>query len=661
MYLGSQSNNVNLPKYLAHIPNLRLPALEVKALVVFSWTRKGLARTNNSLTKTPRIFDVSAIMDQPVAFCIEILFVGFLSLGLWSLIGLVHHVNLAKATSLPFVILPYSLLGAPWQLAQFIVVPVAKLVPQRLTQAWLPLLLFNEFWHSGYEPFERVKADTFLAVSPGGLILYTCDPDVNTQLFRDGSFGKPAQLMSILNIYGPTITGTDGPESRLYRKITGPFFSENTLRRVFVQSVSGAKILLAALTRPDAHRQLRTLSARVSLNTLSQICFSNQTDSDLVKALAFEDNIPDKRTLSYSEALHGLMDNWSTIFLVPHWLLRLSPFRSHNHAAECYSELGAYMDQLKRAREGMLPEKSVHDTSDENLLDLLVQAGRSSPDQASPLLANAQVIGQIFLFMFAGHEANTNLLVSVILLLACHPEVQKTMQRDLDRLLGQTSPEMWSYEENYSALMQTTVGAVINETLRLFSVIPVLPKYVPPEGPWLSISVDGQQHPLPPNTIALTNTSATHRHPIYWPKRALTTGEGDCSWNDIRNDPRQRPFATADFDPSRWTDIGKADETETGSGKFLKPKAGTFVPFSEGSRGCLGRRFALVEVCAVVSTLFKTHSVELITDHENDLNVQEAWLEARRHAALALSEGTKFDMSLRVASNVPIKFVPRDK
>ncbi|PHH92137.1 hypothetical protein CDD83_8810 [Cordyceps sp. RAO-2017] len=609
------------------------------------------------------IFEASATMNQLVAFSFWTLVASFLSFGIWSLIGLTHNIRLARATKLPYVILPYSLLGAPWQLTQCVVVPVAKLIPKRLTREWLPLLLLNEFWHDGYEPFGRIKADTFLAASPGGLILYTCDPDVSTQLFRDGNFGKPTELMSVLNIYGPTITGTDGPESRLYRKLTGPFFSDKTLRRVFVKSVSGAKILLAALTRPNAHRKLRTLSARLSLNTLSQICFRNQTDSDLVKALAFEDDIPNGRTLSYSEALHGLIDNWNAIFLVPHWLLRLSPFRSHNHAAECYTELGSYMDQLKREKEGMLSENSMHNTPNDpcTLLDLLVQAGLPSPGQANPLLANAQVIGQIFLFMFAGHEANANVVVSVILLLACHPHVQETMQRDLDRVLGEKSPDTWSYDVHYSALMQTTVGAVINEALRLFSVIPVLPKYVPPRSPWPSISVQGQQHLLPPNTIALINTSATHRHPSYWPRRLSNTAEGDPAWTDIRNDPCQRPFAAADFDPSRWTEIDSAEDNDTASGGFLKPRVGTFIPFSEGSRGCLGRRFALVEVCAVVSTLFKTHSVALISGPGDGSDVREAWLEARRRAALALSEGTEFGMSLRIERNVPIKFIPRDQ
>ncbi|GAW24954.1 hypothetical protein ANO14919_145510 [Xylariales sp. No.14919] len=600
-------------------------------------------------------------MSQPTAFCLWILCTGILSLASWSVISLIHHVRLAQTTCLPFVILPCSLLGAPWQMAQFIVVPVLKSLPARLTRNWLPFLLFNEFWHNGYEPFERLGADTFLTASPGGLILYTCDADVNVQLFRDGNFGKPVELMSILNIYGPTITGTDGPESRLYRKIAGPFFSESTLRRVFAQSAGGAKILIAALMRSDAHLQLQTLSARLSLNTLCQIAFNYQTDSDLVRGLAFQDSIPDGKTLSYSQALHGLLKRMGVIFVVPHWMLRMSPFRSHRHAVACYSELGSYMDQLKRARQITISKTPVHGpSSDEDLLDLLIQAGVSSKDQPTPLLTNRQVIGQIFLFMFAGHEANANLLVSIILILSCHPDIQNAMQRDLDYLLGDTVPEAWSYDKNYSELMHSTVGAVINEALRLFTVIPVLPKCVPTDGPWLSITVKGQPHPLPPGTIALSNTSATHRHPKYWPDRIAGMAQRQrSSWSDIRNDARQRPYAAADFDPLRWLDAGSTDETTTQSAtaNFLKPRAGSFIPFSEGSRGCLGRRFGLVQVCASVATLFKTHSVELVTDWGD--GDEDAWLKARRCAALALSEGTRFDTSLRSVRDVPIRFIER--
>ncbi|KAH8878738.1 cytochrome P450 [Thozetella sp. PMI_491] len=571
------------------------------------------------------MFGIFAVVTQSATLFLQILFAGFLSLGFWSIVSLVRHVRLARTTGLPFVVVPCSLLGSPWLLARFILVPLANSLPERLTQSWLPLLSFNEFWHNGYEPFERLKADTFLTVSPGGLILHTCDPEVNVQLFRDETCGKPAELMALLNLYGPTMTGTDGPESRLYRKITAPFFSENTLRRVFAKSVSGAQMLLAAL-----------------------IVFNYQTDSDLVDSLASKDKIIRGKMLSYNLAMQGVVDKMGAVFLMPHWMLRLSPFHTHNHAAACYSDLGSIMDQLKRAREGTVSKIFVDGmSSEEDLLDLLVQAGAPSKGQANPVLTDAQVIGQIFIFMFAGHTANANLLVSILLLLSCHPEVQNTMQRDLDRLLGKTCPDTWTYDENFGALMRTTVGAVINEGLRLFPVVPVLPKRVLPNGP-LSITVKGQRHPLPPNLIALINTSATHRHPKYWPKKSGGADQRKRhSWSDIRNDPCQRPYAAADFDPSRWMNPDEA--IKAGLANFLRLRTGTFIPFSEGSRGCLGRRFALAQVCAVVATLFKTHSVELVTDPRHGLNgEEEGWLVARRYAALALSEGTRFDTSLRV-------------
>ena len=65
--------------------------------------------------------------------------------------------------------------------------------------------------------------------------------------------------MRTLNIFGPTITGSDGPEARLYRRITGPFFNETTLQNVFAQSVHGGRELLSVLTQASVDGQLRTL------------------------------------------------------------------------------------------------------------------------------------------------------------------------------------------------------------------------------------------------------------------------------------------------------------------------------------------------------------------------------------------------------------------
>lgn len=51
----------------------------------------------------------------------------------------------------------------------------------------------------------------------------------------------------MLNIFGPTLTGTDGDEARQYRKITAPFFNEQTLRQVWINSVNNIETTLKLL------------------------------------------------------------------------------------------------------------------------------------------------------------------------------------------------------------------------------------------------------------------------------------------------------------------------------------------------------------------------------------------------------------------------------
>ncbi|PYH91563.1 cytochrome P450 [Aspergillus ellipticus CBS 707.79] len=551
----------------------------------------------------------------------------------WCLVSLLVNITRARATTLPSVILPCSLLGAPWLLTQPLTVPCLRALPAAWTASWLPLLLFNDGWHNGYEPFERVGADTFLAVSPGGLILYTCDAEVSTQLFRDGRFGKPAHLMQVLNIFGPTMTGTDGAESRLYRRIAAPFFNEATMRQVFSHSVQGGEALVPVLSQATTYPRLRTLAARLSLNMVSRVCYHSQDQDDLVEALRFEDRPQGTHRMSYSEAMHTLLDNYMPAFLLPKKILELSPLSSHRNAGIAFAEMAQYMQELKSPNQSNISP----DPKSSSLLDLLTQA---------PNLQDPQITGQIWLFQFAGHEANANTLTFIILLLACHPVTQRSLQHTLDTIVGDFPSSEWTYDAHYKPLMNSLLGGIINEALRLFTVLPVLPKHVPENGPAIPVTVKGNVHAVPAGTVAFVNTSATHRHPRYWPRR-----EGD----EGGRDERKRPFAVSDFWPERWVQ----------NEGFLTPEPGTFVPFSEGARGCLGYRFALVELCAVVARLFKENSVRLLTRGEEGGEDgvwgagKDSWEKARERAELALSEGVRFDMSLRVMRNVPVRFETR--
>jgi len=54
--------------------------------------------------------------------------------------------------------------------------------------------------------------------------------------------------------------------------------------------------------------------------------------------------------------------------------------------------------------------------------DLIVQASEDF-NQTSTAISSPAVLGNIFIFMFAGHEANANTLNFIIVLLACHPGI----------------------------------------------------------------------------------------------------------------------------------------------------------------------------------------------------------------------------------------------
>lgn len=101
-------------------------------------------------------------------------------------------------------------------------------------------LLFGRGWNQGYTPFKIAGVDTFVAVSPTRNVIHNCDPEISTEIFRRSEFGKPVELIALLNIFGPGLTGSDGAEGRLYRKITAPFFNEQTLARVWRVSLDSA-------------------------------------------------------------------------------------------------------------------------------------------------------------------------------------------------------------------------------------------------------------------------------------------------------------------------------------------------------------------------------------------------------------------------------------
>jgi len=293
-----------------------------------------------------------------------------------------------------------------------------------------------------------------------------------------------------------------------------------------------------------------------------------------------------------------------------------------------------------------------------------------STDSKDAQFSKSEIIGNAFIFMFAGHETSANSIHFSILYLAMSLQDQRRTQADIDNVVGSMPPSKWSYQRDMPRLYNSMVGAVLNEQLRLLPAIPNIPKSA--NGDQL-LRLDRREFIIPDKTFIHLNVIGTNRNPKNWPKvPSQITGKD----NDME-----------DFVPERWlptnhavesdkeTENAHMDGLETASFEtpsstsLVKPPKGAFIPFSEGARACPGRRFAQVEITAVLSTIFQKYSVELdVGKWATDEEVAQMNVEEKRRLyqkAVDSSEKTirrcmqRITIQLRSGDRVPLRFVER--
>ena len=63
-----------------------------------------------------------------------------------------------------------------------------------------------------------------------------------------------------------------------------------------------------------------------------------------------------------------------------------------------------------------------------------------------------EILGNIFVFNFAGHDTTATALNYSMLLLTCHPQVQDWIYEELDYQLSGTDHNAWKYDETFLKL-----------------------------------------------------------------------------------------------------------------------------------------------------------------------------------------------------------------
>lgn len=545
-------------------------------------------------------------------------------------------------------------------------------------------------WNKLYDSFRDIGSDAFIIVAPGHNTLYVADAEAISQITtRRNDFPKPTEMYGSVDIYGKSVVSTEGSVWRHHRKITSPPFTEKNNHLVWLESLNQAQSMMTGwLGNEDATGpcwDVASRSMRLSLHVISKAGFGVGL---LWPHEETEAHIPEGHTLTYKDALSTLLENLIAVMLTPRWLLSRSPLQFHKVANESFVEWGKYMRELYEAKRKEL--QSGEDREGMDLMGALVKgagitaesmnAGKPGDDEKAAsasqkqLFTDEEIFGNAFVFILAGHETAANTIHFSLMFLAMHPGSQRRLQRDLDEILGDKPVSEWDYDEDVPKLFGSMLGAVMNEELRLIPPVVGIPKSTLKDSPQ-GLNLGGRRVTVPGDCFITLNTAALHRNPKNWPH----TSEEDL----------------LDFRPERWLlDKSKAnghagaaeqhgyaaeeglefdgpDKRPDTSASLFRPAKGAYVPFSDGYRSCLGRRFAQVEILAVLAVILKTYSVELDVDmflpeeRFETASVEEkrgAWNKADARARDLLRHGMMTIITIQMRKDkVPMRFVKRGK
>lgn len=599
-------------------------------------------------------------------------------------------VNLAAArkSGLPYVCMPVYTFNRFWLSTHLIWLPLCKKILPASWLTWTDFAIPDWGWTQKHGIYEKLGCDMFIVVSPGKNLLAVADADaVNQITTRRTDFPKPIDLYGSLDVFGKNVVSTEGAIWRHHRKITSPPFTERNNRVVWEESLRQAKSMMAGWMKPDdeVSKPLHDVSdqmMRLSLHVISLAGFGVRL------TWPHEDEGPQKpppgHSLTFKDALTLLLDNLLVVLVFPKWMMKWAPNKTLNETYEAYTEWYKYMREMYNKKLDDVTSGRAGDGMD--LMGALVRgAGYSAdsppdtpttnekkpgnPNPSKPILTEDEILGNAFVFILAGHETAANTIHFASVFLAMHPSSQRRLQQDLDAILGDRPSSEWDYDDDVLKLFGSMCGAVMNEELRVLPPVVGIPKTTAPGVPQ-GLSAAGRHYSVPAGCFVSLSTAGLHRNPKYWPHTDLEDLNNFRPERWLLDDEAQQSASSDPQAQEQGPDKDGPDTRPDTASTLFRPLKGSYVPFSDGYRSCLGRRFGQVEILAVLATIFKTWSVELDVstflregESEETLGAErkrEVWRAAdeRARELMRTGMGTIVTIQLR-GEKVPLRFVRR--
>ncbi|KAG2339110.1 cytochrome P450 [Suillus weaverae] len=422
--------------------------------------------------------------------------------------------------------------------------------------------------------------------------LFTMDTRaLNHVLTHSSDYQKPSQVRyNLSRILGEGVLFVEGAQHRQQRRIMNPAFGPAQIRAltdIFISKSIKLRDVWSTMTIASEHAariDIMPWLSKMTLDVIGLAGFNYEFDALNTTGKPNELNQAFSVMFSASQQI-------SIIPMLKAWipLLRWIPTDRDRKIDAAQKTMGRIGSQLLHdakaavlsshgAEKGGSIEKSSLQGRD--LLSLLVRANMATDIPENQRISDEDVLAQVPTFLVAGHETTSTATTWALYALCLRPDIQTKLREELLTVETET-PSM----DELVAL--SYLDAVVRETLRLHAPVPS------------TVRIAMKDDILPVDTPFTDKYGVVHDgikvskgDPIFIPILAINRSE--AIWGTDAQE----------FNPDRWASLPEVASQVPGVWGHL-------MTFLGGPRACIGYRFSLVEMKALLFTLVRAFEFEL--------------------------------------------------
>lgn len=392
-----------------------------------------------------------------------------------------------------------------------------------------------------------------------------CHPDTFQQLNKQVSAkarGLADGYRILLPWLGDGLLISEGRKWERNRRLLTPAFHFDIL--------SGYVKVMNDVTDVFLEKLENTLSNDEPLDVFPFVCRAT-LDSMLKCSLSYDGTMQDTEEHQYVKNVQRLTNLMWERMLSPLLLFdsifNISPVGREQ--SRLVKSVHKFTGDIIQARKKLL-EKEPDITKHKRRLDFLDILLTAKDDQGLTL-TEQEIKDEVDTFTFEGHDTTASAISFAIYALGQHWDIQEKVYEDVQNTLGDSTELTQSDLSQFQYL-----PLFIKEVMRFYSPVPLVARKHTK-----AITIDGME--IPPGPRVDINIYAIHHNPQVWKSPEV-------------------------FDPNRF-DADHRLETDIYG----------FIPFSAGSRNCIGQIFALNEIKITLAKLVKRFQVLPAPDHKPQL------------------------------------------